>query len=234
MTGLLLLGFLIGMRHALEADHVAAVASLATSTRSVADTVRQGVAWGLGHTATLFLFGSAVLVAQLALPATVARRLELAVGVMLLVLGADVIRRLIRDRVHFHFHRHADGTLHFHAHTHAGESGPHDPAHHSHPHPARPPLRALMVGMMHGMAGSAALLMLTVSTVPSPAVGLAYILLFGLGSVAGMAMLSAVIALPLHHRALRLTRVHAALQMLVGVATMALGASVVWVQAAGG
>ncbi len=223
---LLALGFLIGMRHALEADHVAAVASLATGARSVGETVRQGAAWGLGHTLTLFLFGSVVLVMDTVIPERLADGLEFAVGLMLIVLGADVLRRLKKQRVHFHLHRHADGVAHFHAHSHAGEQGPHDPDHHHHEHPRGFPLRALAVGLMHGMAGSAALILLTLQTVQTPLVGLAYIALFGIGSIAGMAVLSAVIAFPLRRTARGLTRLHQGLQAVVGVVTIGLGLSV--------
>lgn len=227
MTTLLLLGFLIGMRHALEADHVAAVASLATRAGSVAETVRQGAAWGLGHTLTLFLFGSAVLLLDLAMPETLAHWLEFAVGVMLVGLGIDVLWRLWRKRVHFHVHRHPDGTTHFHAHSHAGDPAPHDPGHHDHEHPRSLPLRALLVGLMHGMAGSAALILLTLQTVDSPLTGLVYMALFGIGSIAGMAALSVFIAIPLRRSAERLTWAHHGLQAAIGVGTMALGLHIV-------
>ena len=220
---LLLLGFLIGMRHALEADHVAAVATLATRSDSFADTIRQGTVWGIGHTITLVLFGSAVLWMDNLMPQQVAMALESAVGVMLVILGFDVIRRLLRDRVHFHRHRHGRRS-HFHAHSHAGESG-HDDSAHSHSHAQAFPLRALLIGLMHGMAGSAALIILTLETMHSPLQGMLYMLLFGLGSMLGMALLSAVIAIPLRHSARGLTWLHNGLQLVIGVATIMIGFS---------
>lgn len=222
MTGLLLLGFLIGMRHALEADHVAAVATLATQARSVRQALRQGTVWGLGHTLTLLAFGSVVIWMDTVVPEKLAVRLELAVGVMLVLLGADVLRRLVRDRIHFHRHRHADGTAHFHAHAHAGETG-HDPKHHEHIHRSGFPVRALFVGLMHGMAGSAALILLTLETVRSPWTGMLYILLFGLGSVLGMAALSLAIAVPLRRSARGLTWMHNGLQAAIGLGTVGIG-----------
>lgn len=225
MLSLLLLGFLIGMKHALEADHVAAVASLAAQSRSMRQTVRQGMTWGAGHTLALFAFGSIVVVLDAPVPEAFARWLELAVGVMLVLLGADVLRRMLRDRVHYHFHEHGD-EVHFHAHSHRGERG-HDPASHQHTHPRGFPIRALVIGLVHGMAGSAALIMLTVSTVTSPWLGLLYIALFGLGSIAGMAALSAVIAIPLSYSARRLTWLHNGTKAAVGAGTMALGVGVV-------
>lgn len=226
MISLLLLGFVIGMRHAIEADHVAAVASLATRSRSVRHTIFQGAAWGMGHTITLCLFGSIVLLLDSVIPERFALGLELVVGVMLIGLGIDVLYRMLRHRIHFHGHRHQGEVVHFHAHTHAsGEE--HDPRHHEHLHPQGFPLRALFVGLMHGMAGSAALILLTLQQVQDFYVGLGYIALFGIGSIAGMALLSVVIAVPLRYSANRLTWLHNGLQGTIGVATLALGAYLV-------
>lgn len=228
---LLLLGFLIGMRHALDADHLAAVAALATSSRSVQHAVKQGVVWGLGHTLTLFLFGSAVVVLDVVLPETLVQVLELVVGVMLVILGADVIRRMIRDRVHFHVHFHEDGTNHFHAHGHPGEVQRDTRYHersHAHVHMQGFPIRALVVGVVHGMAGSGALILLTLNTVESLPLALLYMLLFGIGSISGMALLSVVIALPLRASDCCLTWVHNAVQGAIGFATVVFGAMLVY------
>ena len=196
MLSIIFLGFLIGMQHAMEADHVAAVASLATNDRSIGETARQGAVWGLGHAMTLFLFGSIVLVMDAIVPAQFAQGLELAVGFMLVLLGLDVLRRLLRDRVHFHLHRHGE-IVHVHAHAHQpGQTHDADNSH-QHQHPKTFPLRALFVGMTHGMAGSAALMILALDSVSSPAQGLVYIALFGVGSVLGMAILATAISLPL-------------------------------------
>lgn len=222
MTSLLLLGFLIGLRHAVETDHVAAVASLATRSPSVGDAVRQGAVWGLGHTLTLFGFGSAVLLLDTVMPERLALGLEFTVGVMLVVLGLDVLRRLVRERVHFHMHRHRGDVVHFHAHSHAPNVA-HDPSHHQHGHARRFPLRALAVGLIHGMAGSAALILLTLPQAPSLGQGLAYIALFGLGSIAGMAALSVIIAVPLRYASRSLTWLHNGLQGLIGLTTIGLG-----------
>jgi ABC-type nickel/cobalt efflux system permease component RcnA len=224
MLGLLVLGFFIGMRHALEADHVAAVSSLATRSASPRECLKQGVFWGLGHTFTLFLFGSVVLLLDRVLPERLASALELAVGVMLVALGLDVLRRLARERVHFHLHEHEGGVRHFHGHSHAGES-----AHgtHSHGHWRKLPLKALVVGLVHGMAGSAALILLTLENVPNVGAGLLYILLFGVGSIAGMALLSIAIAVPLRYSAAGLTRLHGLLHGAIGLATVAIGVATV-------
>ncbi len=225
MLSLLLLGFLIGMRHALEADHLAAVASISSRETSIRATVRHGAVWGLGHTTTLFLFGSVVLWMDTVMPQDLADGLELAVGVMLILLGLDVLRRVIRDRIHFHAHRHADGTAHFHAHSHAGETG-HDPDRHAHEH-GDFPWRTLFIGFMHGMAGSAALILLTLQSLDSAWLGMLYMLLFGIGSIAGMAAVSSVIALPLTASARRLTWLHNGLQLAIGLFTTGLGGWIV-------
>ena len=106
---ILVVGLLLGMKHATDADHLAAVATLATRQGSLAQTLRQGVAWGVGHTLTLMGFGGAVLLLGQAISPGLERALETAVGAMLVLLGADVLRRLARDRIHFHVHRHARG-----------------------------------------------------------------------------------------------------------------------------
>lgn len=228
LASILALGFLLGLRHATDADHVAAVATLATRSRSLAQTVAQGVAWGTGHTLTLMLFGGGVLVLGAVVPAQAARALELAVGVMLVALGADALYRLRREHVHFHAHRHADGVAHFHAHSHRHEDGPHDPARHDHRHPQGFPARALLVGMVHGMAGSAALVLLGLEALRSPAWGLVYIATFGLGSILGMALLSVAIAVPLRLTSRRLRHAYRGLSAAVGLVTVALGCWIVW------
>ncbi|MCH7865701.1 MAG: urease accessory protein, partial [Proteobacteria bacterium] len=187
MASILFLGFFIGMHHALEADHVAAVASIASGEKSVQRIVRHGVVWGMGHTLTLLVFGGGAVLLGAAMPETLAHGLETAVGFMLIFLGGHVLYRLARDRVHFHIHRHHDGVSHLHAHSHRGEPRRHDPDRHQHEHQGRLPLRTLLVGMMHGMAGSAALLVLTAASVgPAPLV-LLYVALVGAGSIIGMA-----------------------------------------------
>ena len=225
MFGILGLGFLLGMQHALEADHIAAVSSIAARRSDISDIVKHGLTWGLGHTLTLFVFAGAAILLGHAIPETWSRPLETAVGIMLVGLGAHVLWRLWRDRVHFHRHSHGDGTVHVHAHSHAREKSrqavPHARAAHEHAHGFR--WRTLLVGLMHGMAGSAALLLLVVSQAASPAVGLIYVALFGVGSMVGMGALSSVIAVPLAVSARWLTFANRGLQGAVGVVTIAIG-----------
>lgn len=227
MLTLLGLGFLLGMRHALEADHAAAVASLATRNHSMSHTVKQGVAWGVGHTMTLLAFSSVVLLVGSVIPARIAQGLEFVVGLMLIGLGMDVIRRLRQEQVHIHVHEHHNRPPHVHAHSHKGEARP-TAAFHEHPHPHGFPYRALLVGLMHGMAGSAALILLTLHTTISPGQAVGYILVFGLGSTMGMGLLSLVMAIPLWYSAHSLSRVHRGLQTCVGIGTTFLGLAVLY------
>lgn len=229
MTGILLLGFLIGMRHSLEADHVAVVATLVTRSNSVKNAIRQGAVWGLGHMLTIMVFGTIVLFLDTVIPEDLALGLEFIVGLMLIFLGADVIRHMLKQRIHFHPHRHADGTAHFHAHAHPkSESKHHDPAAHQHEHPKVFPFRALFVGLMHGMAGSAVLILLTLKSVESPATGVLYILLFSLGSLIGMATLSVAMGSLFHFAARWATLFQRSLQATVGSATLLLGVAIVY------
>jgi len=216
------LGFLIGLQHALEADHIAAVAALASGKTGFGRIARHGAIWGLGHTLTLAAFGGAVFALKLTLDARLSGLLELAVGVMLAGLGARIIYRMVRDRIHFHSHRHDSGEVHFHAHSHGGETVRHEASRHDHAH-AGSWRRSLAVGMMHGLAGSSAVVALTASGAAEPVLGLAFMVLFGLGSTLGMAAFSAALAVPLTLTARNLTWAHRSLQAAAGAAAAGLG-----------
>ncbi len=223
MLPILSLGFLTGMGHAFEADHVAAVSSLISGRRKPGDMALQGALWGMGHTLTLLIAGGSVMLAGRAIGPVWASRFEAMVGVMLVLLGAHVLWRLWRERAHFHVHTHEDGTRHLHLHSHRGERGAHDPAHHTHAHPDARSWRALLVGMMHGLAGSAALVLTVAAAQTSAAMGLAYIVLFGVGSILGMTVMSLAMAVPLVATARWMTRANGALQLAIGAITIAIG-----------
>jgi ABC-type nickel/cobalt efflux system permease component RcnA len=223
MLGILALGLLLGLQHALEADHLAAVASLSTRNSKLSEAARHGAVWGIGHGLTLLAFGGALLLIDLTLVQWAADALELAVGLMLVALGADVLLRAWRQRVHFHVHRHGQ-RQHFHAHSHADAStGEHANDPHRHSHPSGWPVRALFVGMMHGLAGTAALLVFALGTVDSVTQGLLYILVFGLGSVIGMSALAVIVSLPLRWSADRLGWAHKGLTAVLGLVSVTLG-----------
>lgn len=232
MIGILGVGFLLGMQHALEADHIAAVSSIAARRINVFDIVKHGLTWGLGHTITLFLFGGVALLLGHAIPERLSLPLETAVGVMLVVLGADVLWRLWRERLHFHRHSHRDGTAHLHLHAHPLDAASHPRCAHDHAHGFR--WRTLFVGLVHGMAGSAALLVLTVAQASTARDGLIYMLLFGVGSMIGMAALSSMIAIPLVMSARLLTSVNQALQLIVGSVAIGIGGTTIYSTALAG
>jgi len=220
MTTVLLLGFLIGLQHALEADHVSAVAALACRLDSTSGMIRQGVYWGIGHSFTLLCFAGVVFLFGQAIPADVSYWLETAVAIMLVLLGADVLLRLRRENLHLHVHQHDHGVHHLHLHAH-DDGVPHE-SDHDHEH-SDVPWRTLLVGMMHGLAGSAALLVLLVGATRSFTLGIAYIVLFGAGSIVGMAALSAVIAVPMRYSAKSLLRMRGLVHGLVGSVTIFVG-----------
>ncbi len=228
MLSILTLGLFIGMQHALEADHVAAVSSIAARQTTARKIISHGAVWGVGHTLTLMLLAGGAFFLGMEISETTSAWLETIVGVMLVFLGGHLLVQLVRERVHFHFHRHGAEPTHIHAHSHAGETGAHREMSHDHTHAKKLPWRTLLVGMMHGLAGSAALLILTAQTVESPLVGLGYVTLFGVGSVFGMAALSAVIAVPLRYSAQALTWANRSIQGAVGVWTLCLGGYVVY------
>jgi hypothetical protein len=229
-------GLLLGMQHATEADHLAAVASLASRERSLKYGVLHGVAWGIGHTFMLLLVAGALGVLGWVISPLLAGRMEQVVGVMLIVLGIAVLRRLRRERIHFHTHSHGAhanvltapaGMTHFHAHSHAGAARPHPSDPHEHPH--RLPLRSVVVGMVHGMAGSAALALLASQSMPTPGWMLVYIGVFGAGSILGMALLSGALAIPLGLTARYLTRVYRILNVAVALFSIGLGARILFI-----
>jgi high-affinity nickel permease len=228
MFSILALGLLIGMQHALEADHLAAVSAIAARKTSARKIISHAAFWGMGHTITLMGIAGGALYLGLEISEKTSAWMETVVGIMLILLGGNLLVGLIKERIHFHYHYHNAEKLHIHAHSHADEKGTHEKLLHNHEHSNVLPWRTLLIGMIHGMAGSAALLILTTQIVSSPLVGLIYVGLFGLGSVFGMAALSALIAIPLSRSATALTWVNRVIQGGVGVWTLLLGAYVIF------
>jgi hypothetical protein len=219
----LAIGFILGLKHATEADHVTAVATLVTGQRSLNQIVRQGIAWGLGHSLTLLSIGVLVLAVGHTIPSWLAQALECKVGAMLMLLGADLLRRVLKSRVHvYSFEKSAlrSGGTATRSSTWSAVSVPE--------HISASPYRALVVGMVHGMAGSAALIVLSLGAMQSVGRALLYIVTFGIGSIAGMAVLSAAIAYPLRLSVRQLGERHQYLNVLVGAFSCALGAIVVY------
>lgn len=223
MFATLMLGLLLGMQHSLEPDHIAAVASLASGRLGPRSLLMHGASWCLGHGAVLFAVVGTVVFCDGIIKESLSDWLDLGVGVLLMGLGLHVLYRLWRQRVHVHGHRHAGGITHLHVHSHAGEHQRHKSSAHDHEHGTRLPLRTFVVGLLHGMAGSAALVVLTVSTVGSPLAGLSFVGLFAAGTMLGMVALSAAIAVPMSLSAGLLSRATASLQLGIGLLTTGMG-----------
>jgi len=185
------LGLLLGIQHALDPDHLIAVSTIVSEHKNFKWASLIGAFWGLGHTTTLFLVGLLVIGLRLTISQSLAAGLEFLVAIMLVVLGLNVLRRTFGPaQVHLHTHTHNPET---HTHFHVHEKPQQD---HGHNHPFKAMRRPFFVGMVHGLAGSAALMLLVLGTITSPLAGLAYIVIFGLGSVGGMLLLSGIISLP--------------------------------------
>lgn len=224
MLTALAFGLLVGMRHALEVDHLAAVATLARRAGSLAQRVSVAAVWGAGHAFSLIVLGGILIGLGTTLPEPVARGLELAAAVVVIGLGIDVLRRARSQAVHVHSHQHADGARHLHLHAHAGETH-HDPLAHEHEHPAvgRSLPRALAVGSIHGLAGSGALVLLSMQSFGSAPWAFAYVVCFAIGSIAGMMAFSAAVSLPLALSARQAKWAAGGIEYVFGGATIAVG-----------
>ncbi len=228
MNGFLILGFFAGMGHALEADHLAAVGAMAAGRSSPKRLAFLGALWGLGHTITLFLLCSAVIVFGFVLNDRSAAVLEFAVGVMLVILGLDVLRRMQTAKVHFHVHDHGNGAPHIHAHSHLGSTLPHAQDPHDHKHPKGFPVKPLLVGLVHGAAGSAGLLALALAASRDTWLAIFYVLIFGLGSMCGMATLTFVVSWPLGIAERSAKWLHRGLHIAISCVAIGLGLSVIF------
>ena len=211
------LGMLLGLRHALDADHVAAVSTLVSRERGLIRSCLLGAFWGAGHTLALLGAGIAVIAFKLTIPPGVEEALERTVGLVLVLLGGHVLLRAVGGiRVHGDQHTH-DGVAHRHAHLHVGPSDA------AHVHLIQFAGRPFVVGLLHGLAGSAALTLLVLGTIPSPVGALAYIVVFGVGSTAGMLLLSGLVGLPVALAANGALRLQTAIQVVAGIGSAALG-----------
>ena len=221
MLSVLTLGLIIGMRHSFEADHIAAVASLSVGSQKSRQVIRLGVLWGIGHSVMLLTGGLIFLYFEDFVPKTFANTLEIIVGVMLVLIGADVLRRLIKERVHFHIHGHGQKN-HFHAHSHQGDKT-HAVSIHNHSHAKSTGIRAFIIGCVHGLAGTSVLVVLTLGAIESFWLGVAYMLVFSLGSIFGMAVMSFAISVPMKKAAHYMTWGYSGLNALIGIATIIVG-----------
>jgi ABC-type nickel/cobalt efflux system permease component RcnA len=225
---LLGLGLVFGLKHATEVDHVVAVSAIVSEHRNVWRSAIVGAMWGAGHTASLIIVGVLVLVFRVAIPERVASWLEFGVALMIIALGVLAVIRVLRKRADVHLHRHShDGQSHVHVHFHeqgTEHAAPSDSAPAAHSHAiSRVGLKPLLVGAMHGLAGSAALTLLVLTQIPSVLLGLLYLALFGIGSTFGMLLMSGLIGLPFALSGRRLSNINYGLQSVAGGLSIAFG-----------
>jgi high-affinity nickel permease len=223
LTSALGIGFLLGLRHATDADHIAAVTAFVSQDRRLIGSCLIGTFWGAGHTAALLVAGLATISFRLTISPQMEKTFEMIVALVLILLGGHVVLRSLAP-VHLHRHEHAHGGApHQHLHVHVGPA-----SEHRHLHLLRLGGRPFLVGMLHGLAGSAALMLLVLATIPSPLAGVLYIVVFGVGSTAGMLVLSGVIAVPFVLTATRSQSLNTAIRVGAGAASVLLGLSLVW------
>ena len=221
---LLLFGCLIGMQHALEADHLAAVAALSEKRSSRRALALRGGVWGLGHTITLLTICGVLLLLGESISARTEAFLELAVGAMIILLGGNLLYKVWRNRPHFHVHHHRDGASHIHVHMHAGEDGAHNESSHEHRHHDLGLGRALLVGMMHGPAGGLLVLAAAADSITQAG---AYVVAFGAGSIIGMATLSFVVSFPLRRLERCANWINTATFVSIGGAAIIIGGNLI-------
>lgn len=242
LLAILALGFFLGMRHATDPDHVIAVSAIVSRHRRTGAAALIGAAWGVGHTLTILMVGGGIILLGWVIPPRVGLSLELSVGIMLVVLGAATLAGVVRragtgalpdehgHTRHSHAHRHGD-YVHTHPHTHEPEVHPHPPE--------QTPLarldrrlgeiglyqlvRPLVVGVVHGLAGSAAVTLLVLATIGDAGWAMLYLLLFGLGTVVGMMLVTAIIAWPFAFSAGRAARLNTGLRAAAGVVSVGFG-----------
>jgi ABC-type nickel/cobalt efflux system permease component RcnA len=253
LLSIIALGFFLGMRHATDPDHVIAVTTIVSRQRSIRHAALIGILWGLGHTITIFLVGSAIILFGVVIPPKLGLTMELSVGLMLILLGVLNLTGFTRwitetftpqapdapghPHVHSHAHTHQQGDF-VHAHPHH-----HEPEKHGHAEDATPvgwmdrifgqlglyqAVRPLAVGLVHGLAGSAAVALLVLTTIRDPRWAIAYLLVFGVGTIAGMMLITAAIALPFKYSQSRFARLNRGLAVASGIISIAFGIFIVY------
>ena len=243
LLGVCVLGFFLGMRHATDPDHVIAVTTIVSRHRTTAGAALIGALWGVGHTLTIVVVGAGIILFGWVIPPRIGLSLELSVGVMLIVLGlmnlTGVFQKITESvspaagppgTVHAHPHQHGD-YVHTHPHGHQPEAHPHAPD--------ETPLarldrwlgriglyqtaRPLIVGVVHGLAGSAAVALLVLATIGNTPSAILYLLVFGLGTIVGMLLITAAIAWPFTLAGSRFPGLPATLRVASGVLSLVVG-----------
>ena len=249
VVSFLFLGFFLGMRHATDADHVVAIATIVSRERSVAGSALIGAAWGVGHTITVMAVGAAIIVFGVVIPPQLGLSMEFAVGIMLVLLGVLTLTGMGRKVGAAHAHAGGPG-----GHGHALDLHDHPHAHgdyvHQHPHGHGPEahghaeehtplarldrsglgriafyqwLRPFAVGLVHGLAGSAAVALMVLSVIREPVAALGYLLLFGLGTIVGMMLITLILSAPFVFTAVNLPKFNWRLRVASGLVSFVFG-----------
>ena len=238
VVSFLFLGFLLGMRHATDADHVVAIATIVSRERSLGASALIGATWGIGHTVMIMAVGAAIIVFGVVIPPRLGLSMELAVGIMLVLLGVLTLTGMSHaasaapdHNGHDHLHAHGD---YVHQHPHG-----HGPGAHGHAEEHTPLsrldrgwfgrialydwLRPFVVGLVHGLAGSAAVALMVLTAIREPVAALFYLLLFGLGTIAGMMLITLVLSAPFSFTAVNLPKLNWRLRVASGLVSFVFG-----------
>jgi high-affinity nickel permease len=224
-----LLGFSLGMRHATDPDHVVAVATIVSRERSLRGAALLGSLWGVGHTLTIVLVGGAIILFGIVIPPRVGLGMELSVGLMLVLLGGLNLAAVARGARVMAAEAAAGPEHHEHPHPHARAGGVFDRLDRRLRHVGAYQIaRPLVVGVVHGLAGSAAVALLVLGTLRDPVWATAYLVVFGVGTVAGMMLITTALAMPFAYTARRFAGMNRRLGLISGLLSVAFGAFLVY------